>query len=337
VGISVALRNACLWSASAAFTIAAVVPGARAEPPALPMQYVIISFDGAQPIEQWQRSRGLAARIGATFTYFLSCVYLLSSEHKRNYQAPGHAPAKSNVGFAASTEDVAARLQQIWLAHGEGHDIASHACGHFDGADWSRGDWDTEFKSFRSIVENAYAINGINGEPAGWRQFVDNDIKGFRAPYLSTGKALYQALVDSGYDASGISREPARPQQDGGVVRFALPQIPEGPSGRRIIAMDYNMFVRHSGGFEREDKDAAFENRALNAFENAFNAEYQGKRTPLQLGFHFTLMNGGAYWRALERFATDVCQKPGVACVSYRDYIARNAPPNPAAAAGVGG
>ena len=88
------------------------------------------------------------------------------------------------------------------------------------------------------------------------------------------------------------------------------------------------MFVRHSGGFEREDKDAVFENRAFDAFENAFNAEYQGKRTPLQLGFHFTLMNGGAYWRALERFAADVCQKPGVACVSYRDYIARNAPLN---------
>ena len=41
-------------------------------------------------------------------------------------------------------------------------------------------------------------------------------------------------------------------------------------------------------------------------------------------------MNGGAYWRALERFAGDVCQKPGVACVSYRDYLARNC----AAAAG---
>jgi peptidoglycan/xylan/chitin deacetylase (PgdA/CDA1 family) len=300
---------------------------------------VIISFDGAQPVEQWQRSRNLAARTGATFTYFLSCVYLLSAEHKHDYEAPGQKPGKSNVGFAASKEDVAARLQQIWLAHGEGHDIASHACGHFDGADWSRADWDSEFRSFRSIVENAYAINGIDGEPAGWRQFADSDIKGFRAPYLSTGQGLYQALRDSGfaYDASGVSRGPVRPLPDGGIVRFALPQVPEGPSARRVIAMDYNMFVRHSGGFERVDKDAVFENRAFDAFENAFNAEYQGKRTPLQLGFHFTLMNGGAYWRALERFAGDVCQKPGVACISYRDYIARNAPLNPADTASVGG
>jgi peptidoglycan/xylan/chitin deacetylase (PgdA/CDA1 family) len=336
--MSVTLRNACALAASAV-CLAALAPAAKAEPSAPPTQYVIISFDGAQPIEQWQRSRSLAAHTGATFTYFLSCVYLLSPEHKRDYQAPGQKPGKSNVGFAASKEDAAARLQQIWLAHGEGHDIASHACGHFDGTDWSRADWDAEFKSFRSVVENAYAINGIDGEPAGWRQFADNDIRGFRAPYLSTSKGLYKALGDSGfaYDASGISRGPVRPQSDGGIVRFALPQVPEGPTGRRVIAMDYNIFVRHSGGFERHDTDAVFENRAFDAFENAFNAEYQGKRTPLQLGFHFTLMNGGAYWRALERFAGDVCQKPGVACVSYRDYIARNAPLNPAGTASVGG
>ena len=49
-------------------------------------------------------------------------------------------------------------------------------------------------------------------------------------------------------------------------------------------------------------------------------------------------MNGGAYWRALERFAADVCQKPGVVCISYGDYLARNAPSRShRAAASVGG
>ena len=135
------------------------------------------------------------------------------------------------------------------------------------------------------------------------------------------------------------SREPSRElgAPEGGVSRLALPQIPEGPASRPVIAMDYNMFVRHSGGFERVDKDAVFENRAFDAFENAFNAEYQGKRTPLQLGFHFTLMNGGAYWRALERFADEVCVKPDVACVSYADYVARHGALARTAAAQLGG
>jgi peptidoglycan/xylan/chitin deacetylase (PgdA/CDA1 family) len=323
---------------AAALSTCALFPAAAfAEPPAPPTQYVIISFDGAQHVEQWQRSRELAKRTGATFTYFLSCVYLLSPEHKHDYKAPGEKPGKSNVGFATSKEEVAARLEQIWLARSEGHDIGSHACGHFDGSNWSRTDWNAEFKSFRTILDNAYSINGIDGEPDGWRHFVDTEIRGFRAPYLSTGKALYEALADSGYayDASGISRGPGQPAAEGSIIRFALPQIPEGPRSKPVIAMDYNMFVRHSGGFERDDKDATFENRAYDAFQKAFLAEYMGKHTPLELGFHFTLMNGGAYWRALERFAEDVCGKPGVACVSYRDYIARN--PQLAGTAKVGG
>ena len=85
--------------------------------------------------------------------------------------------------------------------------------------------------------------------------------------------------------------------------------------------MDYNLFVRHSGGFERPTRAAEFAERAYDAFRAAFDGQYQGKRIPLQLGFHFTLMNDGAYWRALERFADDVCVKPDVVCTSYRDYL----------------
>jgi hypothetical protein len=32
-------------------------------------------------------------------------------------------------------------------------------------------------------------------------------------------------------------------------------------------------------------------------------------------------MNDGAYWRALDRFVSDVCHKDGVACVSYSQAI----------------
>jgi hypothetical protein len=104
-----------------------------------------------------------------------------------------------------------------------------------------------------------------------------------------------------------------------------------------VIAMDYNLFVRHSGGFERPSEGKTFEDRAYDAFLASFIAEYNGKRTPFQVGFHFTLMNGGAYWRALERFAEEVCGKLEVACVSYRDYLDRTtstAGSSPASTAG---
>jgi peptidoglycan/xylan/chitin deacetylase (PgdA/CDA1 family) len=304
-----------------ALAIALAASGAAAEPAKQP-QYVLISFDGAQPIDQWKRSRAMAREAGAEFTYFLSCVYVLTRENRDVYDPPHHKRGGSNVGFAASQEDVGDRLRQIWTARAEGHEIANHGCGHFDGKDWSADDWGTEFAAFTDILTNAWSTNGVAHEPPSWRHFVRAEIKGFRAPYLSTGPGLFEALAGNGftYDASGVSRGPAEPEA-GDIVRFALPMVPEGPSSRPIIAMDYNLFVRHSGGIERDDKDGAFEERAFTAFKAAFDAEYEGGRVPLQIGLHFTLMNGGSYWRALERFVAEVCAVEDVRCVSYRTYL----------------
>ncbi|RUX46663.1 MAG: polysaccharide deacetylase [Mesorhizobium sp.] len=315
-----------------AFSLAAlaVAGPAFADPPvppqsAKPKQIVIISFDSAREISQWQRSRALAQRTGAHFTYFLSCVFLLSQETRKDYTGPGKGAGKSNIGFAASKQEVTERLEQVGLAASEGHDIASHGCGHFDGKGWSKADWLAEFASFEHILENAYSINGIAPEPAGWRDFARHAVIGFRAPYLSANKALYEALPQAGFqfDASGVSQGPAVPPEKGGTTRFSLPQIPEGPKSRPVIAMDYNLYVRHSGGFERPSMAAEFTERTYHAFRAAFDAQYQGKRIPLELGFHFTQMNGGAYWDALERFAGEVCVMRQVECISFRDYVAR--------------
>lgn len=308
----------------------AALSGARADPPsaykpAKPKQVVIISFDSARDIPQWQRSRALAKRTGARFTYFLSCVYLLSKDTRREYAAPHMSPGKSNIGFSPTKADVAERLDQIRLASSEGHEIGSHACGHFDGKDWSKADWMNEFGAAQRIFENAYAINGITPEPADWREFAKTAMVGFRAPYLSTGKALYQALPEAGflYDASAVSRGPALPTTSNKITRFSLPLVPEGPKGRTVIAMDYNLYARHSGAKEQLADAQQFEDRAYKAFRGAFDAQYAAKRIPLEIGFHFTLMNGGAYWDALERFAGEVCVKADVECISYRDYLSR--------------
>lgn len=292
--------------------------------PAKPKQVVIISFDSAREISQWQRSRALAKRTGAHFTYFLSCVFLLSQQTRAEYTPPGKSAGKSNIGFAASKQEVADRLEQIGFAASEGHDIASHGCGHFDGKDWSKADWLKEFASFERILENAYSINGITPEPKGWHD-IAHAVTGFRAPYLSTSKGLYEALPEAGYhyDASGVSKGPVEPPASGGLTRFSLPQIPEGPNSRPVIAMDYNLYVRHSGGFERPSQAAEFSERTYQAFRAAFDKQYQGKRIPLVLSFHFTLMNDGAYWNALERFAGETCVKADVECISFRDYVAR--------------
>jgi peptidoglycan/xylan/chitin deacetylase (PgdA/CDA1 family) len=286
-------------------------------------QYVLISFDGAHENRQWARSLALAKETGARFTYFLSCTFLLSSETRSAYVPPKSAPRASNVGFGSSREDVETRLNHIWQAHAGGHEIASHGCGHFDGSNWSKEEWRHELSEFSRILADAWQINGIAGEPSGWRILADERMDGFRAPYLATGPGLKPALKSLGYayDASAVSKGPAFPARDGSLVRFALPLIPEGPHGRPVIAMDYNLFVRHSGGRETEDLEGRFEERTFEAFRAAFVRQDEGERIPLQIGYHFTLMNGGVYWSALERFVREVCPRPDVRCTSYRAYL----------------
>jgi peptidoglycan/xylan/chitin deacetylase (PgdA/CDA1 family) len=289
-----------------------------------PKQLVIISFDGAHNNKLWERSLKLSEKTGAKFTYFLSCTFLMSPAERHAYQAPHQKRGRSNTGFAQDEAEVRTRLDHIWQAHLSGQEIGSHACGHFDAKDWSKADWATEFAAFDRTLLSAWKENGAaDKEPAGWADFVSNDIKGFRVPYLSAGSSLVPALTAHGfvYDASLVSKGPANPVNDDGLMRFALPRIPEGPSGRLVIGMDYNLYVRHSKGRDDLGNAATYEARTLKMFRDAFDAEYQGDRIPLQLGFHFVEMNGGAYWNALDTFLTETCSKPDVACVNYAQAL----------------
>jgi peptidoglycan/xylan/chitin deacetylase (PgdA/CDA1 family) len=289
----------------------------------LQKQLVIISFDGAHNNALWQKSRQMAKDTGAHFTYFLSCTFYMTKDMAHAYQAPGERRGRSNVGFAPDNADIATRLDNVWNAHLEGHEIASHACGHFDGSKWSKADWLEEFGTFRQTLLSAWDGIGKTA-PDGWSDFVNNDIRGFRAPYLAVSKTLPEAEKEAGYlfDASLVTRGPALPVTDGRLTRFGLPTIPEGPRDRRIIGMDYNLYVRHSDAKEDRRDAPEFEERAYDAFRSAFDRQYDGDRIPLQLGFHFVEMNDGAYWRALDRLLRDVCHKDDVACVTYPEAMA---------------
>ncbi len=300
-------------------SLSAAIP-ALAQTTERPKQLVIVSFDGAGDNSLWERSRATAKEVGAHFTYFLACTLVMDRKTSaKSYRGPGQQTGRSNVGFGQSIEEVGTRLRNIWAAKQEGHEIANHTCGHFDGGNWTAEQWDAEFTAFTSTMENAWQMIGKKDEePTGWRDLV-HGIKGFRAPYLSQSDALTIAQKKHGfvYDATSITKGPAWPIQKDGIEHFGLPLIPEGPNDRPIIAMDYNLFVRHSMAIENRAKSAEFEERAYRAFRAAFDKQYDGERVPLQLGVHFVKMNGGAYWNAFERLLREVCKKDDVACISY--------------------
>ncbi len=288
-----------------------------------PRQLLLVSFDGGGDNGLWQRSRDFARKTDIRFTYFLSCSLVIAREDATAYKGPHHKAGRSNIGFAQTREEARTRLSHVWQAHREGHEIASHTCGHFDGADWSVSDWKNEMQSFRAILSGAWATNDAAAEePEGWNGFVAG-IDGFRAPYLSAPDSLFEAARAEGfvYDASTVTKGPLMPKERKGVLAFGPPLIPEGPKSRPIIAMDYNLFIRHSAGVENPSRSAEFEERAYVAFRTAFDRQYEGDRIPLQIGLHFVEMNGGAYWRAMERLVTEVCGQPDVGCVTYREAI----------------
>lgn len=289
-------------------------------------QIILISFDGAHNNALWDKSRQMAKRVDAKFTYFLSCAFLITKDDARDfYRSPKNSLGLSNVGFAQSQPEIQTRLAHIWQARAEGHEMANHGCGHFDGKAWSTDEWNAEFDQFRDILSSAWMRNGFGDqEPQDWQNFAINEIKGFRAPYLSHSKNLFSSLEANNftYDASTVSNGPKLPKLDT-VTKFALPLIPEGPSSKKIIAMDYNLYVRHSKAKDNPKLTQMFEERSFQAFKAAFDKEYNGARIPLQMGFHFVEMNAGAYWRALERFAQDTCALPDVDCITYQEALTR--------------
>jgi hypothetical protein len=248
----------------------------------------------------------LARETGARFTYFLSCTYLLTWETRAN-TAAGPWRGRSNVGFGFSREDVAARLDHIWRPTRKATRSPIMPAAISTAASWSAGEWLHEFAEFDRIVAGAYEINGIEGEPEGWRDW-RNANGGFRAPYLSVGDGLFAALSrawlspmtprrsrGAGARPAGERHRDLRPADDPGRPRRPTRhrhglQSLRAPFGR----------VRARG------RDGQFEERAYRAFLDAFEANMR-RANPLQIGFHFTLMNGGAYWNALERFVREVC------------------------------
>jgi hypothetical protein len=126
-----------------------------------PPQFVLLAFDGSLNLSFWEESRAFAQQTGAKYTYFMSGTYFLPDSKKASYHGPHHAEGKSDIGFGGPAENVELRLQQVKKAHDEGHEMGSHANGHFDGSAWVEEDWDAEFAQFNPLIFKAAETAGV--------------------------------------------------------------------------------------------------------------------------------------------------------------------------------
>jgi len=281
-----------------------------------------MAFDNCTELERWEDLAAFATDMNKDgdrvhFTFFVSGSNFLADTSRNSYQAPHQGRGYSRISFGGSSDDVRRRIAYVNELRRNGHEIASHAVGHFDGRAWSSSDWNQEFNSYREIFDHAAPNNAMPAE-AGFA-FSFTDIVGFRAPYLANGAGLYTTLREHHfrYDASGESESNAWPEQKDGVWRFNLASIPLNHSGKHLLSMDYNFFVAQSHAVADPRRHDADREQTLQTYLDYFKANYTGNRAPVHIGHHFFDYQGGAYREALKEFARAVCGLPEVRCITY--------------------
>lgn len=324
---------------------------------ARPPQMILISFDGSYTNEMWKATREHGLNNNARYTHFISGVdFLIGSskgpvpgETKQIYTPPkatglcsAHNPkCKSDIGFGGTKALLNERIAQVTESMEAGMEIASHANAHFDGTTWNTAEWTYEFNWFHKLLLEVFSINKITSggripNENAWQEMLFGQMRGIRAPYLGRGEGLWQTMAKQdwqmlgrnvkhrySYDASQVSHElsawPTKSRH--GFWNFPLVTIPVPGRAKTILSMDYNFYVAQSNIKDDLVNAPKYEEQMYQAYINWFTRNYHGNRAPLNIGHHFSTWNGGAYWRALQRFVKSVCSQPEVACVTYNEAV----------------
>ena len=306
-------------------------------------QYVMITFDGARNLSMWDATHEIAEKYDARLTYFVSGVYFLNDEAKFLYRPPGKSAGQSAIGFGRSEDEVSRRVAAVYRAMGAGHEISSHANGHYrgglvtwrgvtEGLDWDFDQWSQEFEDFNGflwdVYDNQNIRNGISERK--WKKRLENQVHGFRAPNLSINPAMNRALGEIysdgnffqkfSYDSSGAKTitKPSRKAQ--GYWDLPLGHISIDGSDRRTIAMDYNFYVFDSKAKHDSENTQLYRERYYKSLRNYFLEQYSGRRGPVIIGNHFATWNNGAYYMGLVDFMREVCRKADVECITMAEY-----------------
>ncbi|MDQ0992139.1 hypothetical protein [Streptomyces sp. V3I7] len=298
----------------------------RLKPGQKPPQFVVFSWDGAGEDSQklFSHFRKVAKANNATMTYFLSGVYMLPEDKRDLYQPPQHTPGRSEIGFndKKGIEDTVKQLRLAWL---EGNEIGTHFNGHFCGPEggvgqWSVEDWKNEISQAKQFVKTWKTNTGLSKDSSLPFDY-DKELIGGRTPCLEGQKNFVKAASQLGfrYDTSGVNNQ-VWPKKKEGLWDLSMQLVPFPGHTYEQLTMDYNFMVNQSGTSTQGDPDmyGRWGDQMRDGLLKGFSRAYDGNRAPLVIGNHFESWNGGTYMRALDEVIGQVCNKPEVRCVSFR-------------------
>jgi len=232
---------------------------------------------------------------------------------------------RSAIGFSENDDQtLIKRISYLNKAFEEGHEIASHANGHFDGSKWTHSHWMSEFKQFTDLIFRVFTNNKLILDSSHTKELVfqERDIIGFRAPQLGVSSGLWSTMDEYSfqYDTSRVNQTNYWPKKEtGNIWNFPLASVKIAGTGKRTLSMDYNFYVAHSNAKPDPGNAERYEKEMLETYLHYFESNYNGNRAPIHIGHHFSQWNGGAYWKALKKFAEKVCGLPEVKCVNYNE------------------
>ncbi|MER5582183.1 hypothetical protein [Streptomyces asoensis] len=298
----------------------------RLKPGQKPPQFVVFSWDGAGEDSQrlFSHFRKVSKANHATMTYFLSGVYMLPEAKADLYRPPQHSPGRSDIGFndERGIADTVEQLRMAWL---EGNEIGTHFNGHFCGKDggvgqWSVDEWKDEIAQAKQFVRTWKTNTGMkNAAPLPFDY--DKELIGARTPCLEGQKNFMKAARELGfrYDTSGVNNQ-VWPGKKEGLWDLSMQLVPFPGHHYEQLTMDYNFMVNQSGTKTQGDPDKQefWGDQMRDGLLAGFHRAYDGNRAPLIIGNHFESWNGGVYMRAVEEVVENVCNKPDVRCVSFR-------------------
>ncbi|MEV6281799.1 hypothetical protein [Kribbella sp. NPDC051770] len=290
-----------------------------------PPLFVVVSFDGAGDLALWSHWRTVAKQVDARMTFFLSGPYLYPEARKTDYKPPYKKPGASDIGWADAPKAIA-RATVLRQAIAEGHEIGTHANGHFCGKTgidkWSATQWKAELDAFDTMVRNGPSLAA--GKPLA-APFDPSTVKGMRTPCLEGNRPAYrQVMRQRGmlYDAS----EPgyiAWPKKEDGVWDFPLQSVDLAGTRKSTLTMDYNLWYAQTKARKAPLSHAPkLKAQVLATYRQALARSRAGNNPPLFLGNHFNRWNNSVYSDALTTFVTETCKQPDVKCVSNVELIA---------------
>ncbi|HWD78566.1 MAG TPA: hypothetical protein VG497_06790 [Kribbella sp.] len=324
---------------SPAGNLPAAAPVLRSFPSRLaggkPPLFVVVSFDGAGDLGLWAHWRAVAKQVNARMTFFLSGPYLYPGSHRTDYRPPDKKPGASDIGWG-DTPNILGRTKVLRDAIAEGHEIGTHANGHFCGPNgigrWTTAQWTAELSAFDRMVRTGPALAaGRTVAPP----FDPSTVKGMRTPCLEGNRAAYRlAMAQRGmlYDASAPGYI-AWPRKANGVWNFPLESVTLAGTTKKTLTMDYNLWYAQTQARKAPIAQApAMKAQVLATYRAALAKSRASGNPPLFLGNHFNHWNNSVYSDALTQFVLETCKQPDVRCVSNMElasWLAKNGVPGP--------